>query len=51
MSIPDILCLFGICLAAYGLWLIHPAAMYIGVGVVLVGVGVYRVKQKGTKPQ
>lgn len=43
---PDMLAVPGIGLCAYGLWLVHPAAMFLGVGSLLVFLGVIRSKRK-----
>lgn len=49
---PNMLAVPGVCLATYGLWLLHPSLGFLGFGVMLVFVGVWMQRnQQKDKPQ
>lgn len=55
MRSPDVLCVAGLAMIGYGLWIVHPSLMLVVMGGVLVSVGVWshirstRTKQEQTK--
>jgi len=51
--VPELLCFVGIAAVAVGLWLLHPSAALIVIGllVALAGVGLYRSRSVEETPR
>jgi len=49
MNILDLIAVAGFIAVGYGLWLIHPSAMWIGLGSAAVSLSVMQHLKKGRK--